>query len=546
LPWALGVAAARAAAHPRLRMATLAAELRDARSRLDALETGEPASNLRTVLSWSYRNLDGPAARLFRLLGLHPGPDVTTPAAASLAAVSLDDAHGLLRELSSAHLLAEHTPGRYAFHDLLHAYAAEQARACDTDGARQMALGRLFDYYLGTAATAMDTLVPAERHHRPHITAQSAVPIPRLVSPDAARAWLDAERATLVALTGYMAANGWPGDAIRLAVILFRYLHLGGYYMDAAIVSTHALHAAHQTGDVAAQADALRNLGVVNLWQGRYGDAAHAFQQALASFAEVGKRLGQARVHNVLGLALYRQGQYQQADNHLQLALGLFREHGDRFAEAAALDNLGLVLCRQGRYQQAAGHHRQAQHIYRTIGDRDGEANVLNNLGVVLCRQGRYQRAADCHRQALGLYRELGQRDGEAEALYGLGVALCQQGCYVDAADHHSRALDLYRELGSERGQTDALNGLGETLCAAGQVEQARAQHQEAVQLAVRTDDRYEQARAHNGLACTYHTNGNLDKAYLHWQRALALYAGLGVPEAGRLRKMLTAVTAGP
>ena len=139
LPLALAVAAARAAARPGFPLAALAAELADSAGRLDALDAGDPGSSVRAVFSWSYRQLSGEAARMFRLLGLHPGPDISVPAAASLAAIAEADARRLLRELARAHLIAEHVPGRYAFHDLLRAYAAEQARHADSDTDRREA-----------------------------------------------------------------------------------------------------------------------------------------------------------------------------------------------------------------------------------------------------------------------------------------------------------------------------------------------------------------------------------------------------------------------
>jgi hypothetical protein len=133
LPLALAVAAARAAARPGFPLTELAAELRGADDRLDALDAGDPAVNVRAVFSWSYRQLSPEPARMFRLLGLHPDPDISVPAAASLAAVDEPHAHRLLRELTHDCLITEHMPGRYAFHGLLRAYAADKARECDSE-----------------------------------------------------------------------------------------------------------------------------------------------------------------------------------------------------------------------------------------------------------------------------------------------------------------------------------------------------------------------------------------------------------------------------
>ncbi len=161
LPLALAIAAARAAARPRFTLAALADELRDIRSRLDALASPDLASNVRAVFSWSGQQLSPAAARMFRLLGAHPGPDISAAAAASLAGVSLPQAGQALNELTMANLVAEHEPGRYAFHDLLRAYAAEQVRAEADDPGHRAAIHRVLDYYLYTAAAANRLLNPA-------------------------------------------------------------------------------------------------------------------------------------------------------------------------------------------------------------------------------------------------------------------------------------------------------------------------------------------------------------------------------------------------
>ena len=157
LPLALTIAAARAAVSLRLPLAAIAAELSEAASALDPFDGGESATDVRAVFSWSYRALPAAAARMFRLLGLHPGPDIALCAAASLAAVP---PLALLAELTRAHLLAEHVPGRYAFHDLLRAYAGELARAHDDPGAQDAAVGRVLDHYLHTAHNAAVLMEP--------------------------------------------------------------------------------------------------------------------------------------------------------------------------------------------------------------------------------------------------------------------------------------------------------------------------------------------------------------------------------------------------
>jgi DNA-binding SARP family transcriptional activator/tetratricopeptide (TPR) repeat protein len=543
LPLALSIAATRAAQG--FSLEALAAELRDEHTRLEALGAGDPATSVRVVFSWSYQHLTPPAARMFWLLGLPPGSDISTYAAASLAGVPASQAGQQLRELARAHLLTEHAPGRYAFHDLLRAYATQQCRALSSEQDQRAALTSLFDYYLAAAGTAMDTLMPAERHRRPPIPPHAPPLIPPLDTAHAARAWLDAERATLVAVAEYTATRGWPGHTTRLSTVLSRYyLDIGAHYPDGLAVHTHALHAARQSGDRAGQADALRSRGAVYEGQGRYHQAAGQFRQALAIYQELGDRRGQARVLNNLGCVLWDQAQYQESADLCQQALALHRAAGDQFGQAMALNNLGVVLCRLGRYEQAGGHHQQALAMFREVGYPNGEAFALANLGEVLYGQGRYLEAADHHERALSMFRQLGDRDGEADALIDLGAALRGQNDHDQAVASYRHALAIFRELGDSNGEAEALNGIGEALTALGQTGHARAQHQDALALASEMGNRHLEARSYDGLAHACYVSGDLGQARQHWERAIALYSVLGVPEAKRVRAQLDSLSA--
>src|SRR5215472_15445216 len=502
LPLALRVAAELATAHPTTPLADLVRELADQAQRLQRLDaSGDPRTAVRAVFSWSYKHLPADAARAFRLAGLHPGSDLDVYAAAALTNTSVDGARRSLDVLARAHLMHLTGAGRYGTHDLLRAYACDLAKSQDSKADRRTALTRLFDYYLAAAATARDARSPAERRQQPRIP-PAGLPTPSVADPAAALAWLDAERPNLVAVCTHTAAHGWPGHTIRLATTLFRYLDAGAHFPDALSIHTDAGNAASQTGDRAAEAYALANLGVVHM----------------------------------------RQGRYEQAAEHYRAALPLFRESGDRVGEARTLTHLGLVNWRQGRYWQAAERHGQALTRYRETGTRVGEANALANLGVVYLRQGRYEQAADDLRHALTLFRETGNRVGVGYALANLGVVYLRQGHYEQAADDLRQALTVFRETGDRDGEAEALNRMGETFHATGQSEQARAQHTAALALAVETGDRYQQARAHTGLAHTRHAAGEHGLARQHWQHALTLYTDLGVPDADDVRADLAAL----
>lgn len=224
------------------------------------------------MFPWSCRQLDTDTLRTFRLTGLHPGPDIDPYAVAAITGATMLQARRALDVLARAHLVQRAGAGRYDMHDLLRGYARELSAAEDTADEQQAALTRLFDHYLHTAAAAMDVLFPAEHHRRPRISRPST-PVPPLAGPAAAQAWLDSERAALVAATVYAAGRVWPSHAIRLAVTLASYLLNGDYFPEAVTVFGHALEAARRTGDRAAEATAVYHLGQVDWDLSRFHQA---------------------------------------------------------------------------------------------------------------------------------------------------------------------------------------------------------------------------------------------------------------------------------
>jgi len=288
----------------------------------------------------------------------------------------------------------------------------------------------------------------AERHYRPHVP-PVRTPAPPVDSPDEARGWLDAERATLVAMAVHAATQASPGHATRLAAILYRYLETGGHYADAVTVHGHARHAACLLGDRAAEATALTNLGIISWRQGRYRQAADYHQQALAASVEIADRMGEAVAVANLGAVYERQGRYERAAGCHQQALALFRETGDRSGEASALPGLGVAYQRQGRCEQAFGCYHQALALFRVSGDRTGEAEALNGLGEILLSTGRPDEARVEHAAALTLASQIGDRYEQARAHSGLGAVLGVVGDAGLAQQHRQRALDLYSELGA-------------------------------------------------------------------------------------------------
>ncbi|MCX4760294.1 tetratricopeptide repeat protein [Streptomyces sp. NBC_01275] len=544
LPLALRVAAELVLSRPVEPLAVLVAELRDHRRRLDLLESGDgdPRAAVRAVFSWSYERLPELPARLFRLLGLHPGPDVDAYSAAALAGESVDRVRRALDVLAGAHLLHRTGPGRHGMHDLLRAYAGELAGRHDTAADRDAAVTRLLDHCLAAAATAMDVLYPAERHLRPTVDIPAAgVPplAPPLRTAEECRAWLRAAQPTLVALCSRTEEPGPSGHTVRLATTLHRHYERSGHYADALTVHTHALRAARSVADAHGEADLLACIGAVHRRLGDYDTAHRHHESALVLCRRIGYQAGEARHLTNVGVLHELRGQYRAAADHHERAVELFRAAGDAHGEADVLNNLGIVHELLEDYQASIDCYRRALDLYRAKDHQVGEASALGNLGIVLARLGDHPAAAGHFERALAVFRRLGYTGGEAHALSNLGNALCALGRYDEAAAHQHLALDLFRRTGERYGEAGALNGLGEALRGAGRHTEALDAHDAALDVALGIEEREEQARAHLGTALVRQALRDLVRATYHLEQALSLYTALGSPRVDEVRETL-------
>lgn len=369
LPLALAIAGARAAARPAHPLAALATQLRDADGRLDALDAGEAAASTRAVLSWSCRHLTCDAARMLRLLGIHPGPDISAAAAASLAGARLPQARSALRELTAASLLAEYSPDRYTLHDLLRCYAAEVACPADGDGDRRAAIGRILDHYLHTA----NGLLGGSWRQMELAAPQRGV-TPEVVARSDDLAWFEAEHKILLRLTGEAAAGGFGPSAWQLPWIMTDFLDRRGYWQDWAAAQRTALAAATRLRDRAGQARARHSLGQACIQLCDYAGGREHLRRALALYAQLGDREGQAHVHTCCCLASARQHRYFEALASARQARDLLGPHGRADLRATALNNLGYCHALTGDYQQALVSCAQARDLYQELGARFGEA----------------------------------------------------------------------------------------------------------------------------------------------------------------------------
>ena len=442
LPLAIAVVAARANTRPRFSITALADELGDIASRLDALDADDPVASVRQVFSWSHHQLSPEAMRTFQFLGLHPGPDITVPSTASLTATALPAARRALHELTVANLLSEQVPGRYAFHDLLRAYATELAQAADGDETSDEATGRILDHYLHTAHAAALLLQPTRRP-LPLDAPRPGVAPEELAGHREAMAWFEAEHKILISAVTLAAQAGSNVCAWQLSWAMADFLDRRGHWHEWTTVNRMALDAAADAGDAA----------------------------------------GQAAAHRAIAHACIRLADHEQARDHLGACLRLYEQLGDRAGQAHISHALGHVTAGQHRYVEAIGHDQRALALFQAISDPSGQAYVLNTLGSHHTRAGDARRARALCWQALELHRETEDRVGQGHAWDSLGYAEQTLGNLAAAITSYHNALAILGDLGDRLYYAQTLGRLGDAQHAANQPQQATEAWQQALKV---------------------------------------------------------------
>jgi DNA-binding SARP family transcriptional activator/tetratricopeptide (TPR) repeat protein len=446
LPLALSIVAARAATHPHLPLHTLATELRDAGSRLNALSIDDPHADLRAVFSWSYQTLAPPAASLFRLLGLHPGPDLSTAAAASLAGLPPPPIRPLLNTLVRVNLVLEHTPGRYTMHDLLRSYAADLAHRLDTEEQRRAATRRMLDHYLHTAYTADRTLYPARE---PIVlpSPQPGVTPEQPADHHTAMDWFTTEHRALLAALDHAAATGYDAHTWQLAWTLTTFLRRRGHWHDWITAGHAAEAAADRQGDRTAQARANRQLAAAHTRLRLFDEAHTDLRRALELTTATDDLAGQAHTHWGLSMLCEQQHHYTDALHHAEQAHDLYRAAGHQSGQADALNAIGWEHAQLGNYTHALAACQQALTLLQELNDPYGQANTWDSLGYAHHHLGHHTQAITCYHHARQLFRDLGDRYWEATTLTRLGTTHHTTGNHQAAHDAWHQALTILNQL---------------------------------------------------------------------------------------------------
>ena len=452
LPLALRITGERLAASHHLTVADLVAELAEERERLDALAVdGDDLATVRAVFSWSYRSLSPEAARMFRLLSLPGGTDISATAAAIL--FGTDEAKGrrLLEQLADAHLLNEQRPKRYRFHDLLRVYAAECAESEEPPQDRQAAVRRLLTWYAHSVLAAAHVYAPgftripmtlSEAHREP----------PSFPDRLAALRWCDTERENLMAAVRTAYDLREFALAWQLPVALFGYFLVRRPLTEWVASHSIGIAAAQACQEQLAEAWLLTSCAIAQRDLRRYEAARESFERSLTLWQAIGERWGEAWTLRDLGGLHHLMKRDREAVEALERALAMHIEEGDSWGEATASGALAMALHSLGSSQEALRLLGRSLAIRQEQNDQRNVARAMNNLGLVYSALGLTDKAVDHLERALPIHQSFDYWYGEAEARERLGDVLAQVGQAAAATEHWSVAVELYDRLGDPRG----------------------------------------------------------------------------------------------
>ncbi|MFK0259111.1 AfsR/SARP family transcriptional regulator [Streptomyces sp. NPDC090445] len=517
LPLAVGISAADLALHPERTLARQVERL-VGEDNLSVLEVpGDSSSAVRTVFAMSYATLDTDAARMFRLLGILPGRDTTVRAAAALAGVPLHRSRTLLDDLTRCHLLEEGAVGRYAFHDLLRAYARERAHAEETQDARTAALERLYTWYLANADKAARAIQPETVRLQSYADGADLT----FATLEDAAGWLDSERANVVAMVQRAAEHGPRAAAWGLADAFRPYLMHSSHTADWLTVGKAGLAAAEADGHTPGQAASHRILSSAYLMLGRYDESTRHDLAAAELYRSQGHTAGEAAACNSLSLAAWYGGRLNDAVEYGSRGLAIARHMEDKVPELIISTNLGAILHEAGMLREAEEHYRGM--IGSRVMDQapTTESHTLSNFAALLHDRGRPELAADFLAKAEAIRRRAGQAPSSlAYTLYWKAIMALQAGDRASALEQveegfssaggdiraqahlhvargmlaertggHEAALrsfrqakDLAQQCASRKPELEALTGMARCSLRTGRADTARAFAEELLQ----------------------------------------------------------------
>jgi DNA-binding SARP family transcriptional activator/Tfp pilus assembly protein PilF len=522
MPLALQIAAAKLASRPLKRISDLTGEL-SGEQRLDELSVEGDSRSVRKVFATAYHVLAPPTARVFRILGLHPGVTFTAHLAAAAVQLPLASARRAIEELAAAYLVIEADNGRYRFHDLIRLYAHECAQLDEQPGERDEAVARMLDWYLAIADAGnriidrgRDKVTPSLRHPL------TDVPFP----PDhhSALAFLDGERANMLPVIRYAAENGHQATSWQMTYLVTGFFDSRGHWGERIEICRWAVFAARQTGDAAAEGLMRSGLGVAHLTMRRFDDALDELGQALALMRASGDRRGEAHAYNNIAVAYAGMRRFEEAVEAYQQALTLHTAQDSKLGVALSLNNLGDAYVRMGRHDLSLEPLTRALSVIRKIGNIRLEAATLSGIGQAYLQQGEHDGALAHFEQALELRQQTGDRRYEADTLNNLGLTQLGRSDVTAALSYFTQARNLSQEIVDQHQEALALANIGRAQLQRHDLHATRAYLGLALALRARIPDPYEAAGIHRDLGDLEEKCGNRSEAQALWTEAIDLY----------------------
>lgn len=492
MPLALRIAAALLAARPKQPIGELAAGLAG-ENRLEALSIEGDSRSLRAVFASAYDAVSAPAARLFRLLGQHPGRTITGHLAAAAAAVSVNEAHDRLAELVAAHLINDLGDGRYRFHDLIRLYAAECAHRDEPPAVRIETVDRIMDWYLAIAGAA-SRILDRQRDQVVPVLRYPPAELPVFADHDGVLGFLEGERANLVPLVRYATEHGHSTAAWQLTYLLAGFFRFRGHWADRIEICRWAVTAAERDGDPLAESLMHSSLGVAYYAVHRFADALQPLRRSLALAHSIGDKRAQGNAHHNLGGSYAGLRRHDEAIDSFQQALALFTATNQTVPMALMHNNIGEIYARTGQTELGFEHLRRGLDLAHDLGDPWLEAAITHSIGQAHLRDGNIEDAESYLRQALATRRRVGDHRFAAETLTYLGAAHLARGDSTAAIDILREAVATCREVADEHLEATALNHLGEAHLRAGDPTAATEPLQLALALRTRLPDPEEEA----------------------------------------------------
>lgn len=526
LPLAIRLAGARLAHRRGWRLADLVEQMAGDAPVLHHLAQEE--STVTGAFAASYEPLPPSTKRVFRFLGLYPGSRFGAPAVAALTGLTIAEARAALDDLVDRNLVEDLDSTRYRLHDLMRQYSIELCSRTDSSNDRRGGLARLFDFTLEVVLKVADLLEPGViRSQVTHIPTGQLELVEAVGEPTAD--WLEAERTDLVTMVLSARESGFHQHCWQLARALWRFCYIRGYFEDIILTHRHGLEAAEVAGDIDALALMNNYLASAYVRTGNKQGALDHLTRSVELSRNSRDALNPARYRANLAAVYWWSGHLSESVKLGFACLRDYKVYGN-VGGSILLPNLGLALSALGRYEEALRMHRLHLAWARTNSDEFHTLNALSHIGAVRLRMGDLPQAIRILLASLALRDRTGHRYAEAEVRNDLGIAYRGLGRLVEAQQEHELARKLSIGSGERHVEAAALNELGRTLLAQGRGGEAFEVHREALRLATRIAHPHEQGRALAGLA-EHFVRADPVEARRHWERALAIFRRMGVPE---------------